>query len=73
MLFLTLAKSKEEEEKYWPEQRTASWETTAQLGTHIPDLQQISDNLTREEEEEKQEQQRWAFSGGGKKHRIPEM
>ena len=38
-----------------------TWETTAQMGTHKSDLQQISDNLTGEEGEEEQEHKNESF------------
>ena len=40
---------------YWQEQPTTPWETTAQLGTPKPDVQQIPNNLTGEEGEEEEE------------------
>ena len=41
------------------------------MGTHKPDLQQISDNLTGEEGEKEQEHEGESFFGDGEKHRTP--
>ena len=38
-----------------------AWETTAQMGIHKPDLQQISDNLIGEEGEEEQKHECESF------------
>ena len=48
------------------------WETTTQLGTHKPNLQQIPDNLTGQEGEEEQERRGELFSDDGEKHHTLE-
>ena len=48
---------KKRSSQYWLEQPTMPWESTEQLKTHKPDLQQIPYNLTGEEDKEKQEKE----------------
>ena len=43
----------------------------AQLGTHKPNVQQIPDNLIREEGGEEQESKADSFSDDDEKHRTP--
>ena len=48
---------KKRSSQYWLEQPTMPWESTEQLKTHKPDLQQVPYSLTGEEGKEEQEKE----------------